>query len=299
MKPFSLCVIGDSHTAAVWRALKSGVIDVSPGFSVTVFAAQANAVDLMPRDGALFPDNPAVSKMMAYTSGGKDRIEIKAYDAFLVVGLGFGIDIGRAFGRYSIAEHLPDDSRAMVLSHTCLIEGFRAHAEKTGALQFVDDIRAETDVPILVYPVPFRPADPRAESDDPCLSNRPLLEDLVGRSMAALSELGRDHGCEVFWQHKWTVGQPGFTKPEFAVGAVNLRDSQEKIGKHVNPDFAVLCLRPILRRLDGLAPGSVLAPPKPAGVWQLPSSLGQNPRLRAILRQAWTACAAAFRRSAA
>jgi hypothetical protein len=255
---FSLCVIGNSHAGAVWQAWKSGAVAASAGFSITVFASQASSVELAHRDGALVPVNPLVSKMFAYTSGGKTAIEIGAYDAFLLVGLGFGIDLARTFSRCSVVEHLAHGPAETLVSHACLVEIIRAHNAKSAALKFAREIRTESSKPILIYPTPFRPEPTVSDWNEPCLTDGALLENIMPRSVDAVSELAREHGCEVFWQHPATVSQPGLTKARFAKGAVNLRASLENKSKHVNPDFAVLSLQAILRRLDQGAPGRAL-----------------------------------------
>jgi hypothetical protein len=254
---FSLCVIGNSHAAAVWQAWKSGTIAAREGFSMTVFASQASSVEMDHRDCSLIPVNPTVRKMFDLTSGGKDRIEIDKYDAFLLVGLGWGIDLARTFLRCNAFEHLAHGTSDIVVSHGCMVEIIKAHNAKSPALAFAKQIRADSAAPILIYPTPFRPETLLLEQSDPCLRDRVLLDNIMPRSIAAVSELASEHGCEVFWQHPETVALPGLTKAKFAEGAVNLRESLENSSKHVNPDFAALSLQAILQRLGQAAQGSV------------------------------------------
>jgi hypothetical protein len=202
--------------------------------------------------------NPLVGKMFAYTSGGKTSIALGEYDAFLLAGLGFGIDLARMFSRCNVVEHLAQGRTDAVVSHACLVEIIKAHNAKSAALKFAKEIRADSSKPILIYPTPFRPESSVPGWNDPCLTNQALLENIMPRSMAATSKLASEHGCEVFWQHPATVSLPGLTKARFAKGAVNLRASLENQSKHVNPDFAVLSLQAILWRLDQAAPGRVL-----------------------------------------
>ncbi len=257
MTGFSLCVIGNSHAGAVWQAWKSGAVAAREGFSMTVFASQATSIEMDHRDCSLIPVNPTVSKMFALTSGGKDRIEIDKYDAFLLVGLAWAIDLERIFSRCSVIEHLAHGPADTIVSHACLVEIIRAQNAKGPALKYARQIRSDSAAPILIYPTPFRPETMLAEDHDPCLDDRALLDNIMPRSIAAVSELASQHGCEVFWQHPETVALPGLTKASFAEGAVNLRTSREHISKHVNPDFAVLSLQTILRRLGQAVPGSV------------------------------------------
>jgi hypothetical protein len=251
---FSLCVIGNSHAGAVWQAWKSGAIAARQDFSMTVFAAQGSTAELEYRDRSLIPTTPDVSQMFSFTSGGKDRIEIDEYDAFLLVSLGFGIDLARLFTRCNVFEHLAHGTADMVVSHACLVEIIRGHNANSMALTVARQIRADSAAPILIYPTPFRPETMLSEENDPCLSDRALLEDIMPRSIAAVSELASQNDCEVFWQHPETVALPGLTKARYAKGAVNLRSSIERDSKHVNLDFAVYSLREIVQRLGQAAP---------------------------------------------
>lgn len=259
MTGFSLCVIGNSHAGAVWQAWKSGAIAARQDFSMTVFAAQASTVDLEHRDRSLVPTSPDVSQMFGLTSGGKNRIEIDKYDAFLLVSLGWAIDLARIFTRCNVVEHLAHGpASTVVVSHACLVEMIKEHNAKSAALALAKQIRTDSAAPILIYPTPFRPETMLSEENDPCLTDRALLENIIPRSIAALSELASQHDCEVFWQHPETVALPGLTKAKFAKGAVNLKSSIERDdSKHVNPDFAALSLQTILQHLGQAAPGSV------------------------------------------
>ena len=256
MNGFSLCVIGNSHAGAVWQAWKSGAVAVKTGFSMTVFASHAGSVDLDHRDRSLIPTDPTVSKMLAFTSGGRDRIEIDKYDAFLFAGLGWGIDLGRIFKHCSVVEHLSHGRADAVVSHACLVGVIKARAAKSVALKFARQIRSDSAAPILIYPTPFPPETMLSELSDPCLRDPALLNNIVPRGMAALPELAGQHGCEVFWQHPETVALPGLTKAKFVKGAVSLKGSLENERRHVNPDFAVFSLREILQRLGQATPES-------------------------------------------
>lgn len=253
MSGFSLCVIGNSHTAAVWQAWKSGAVAASAGFSMTVFASEANSIELDHRDRSLIPANPIVRERFALTSGGKDRIEIDKYDAFLLVGLNWGVDLARTFARCKVVEHLANEPAEIVVSHACLVEIIRTQNSKAAALKFARQIRSDSTAPILIYPTPFRSEATRLEQNDPCLSDQALLDNIIPRCIAAVSELASEHGCEVFWQHPETIALPGMTKAEFAEGAVRLKELPERRNKHVNPEFAVLSLRTILQRLGQAA----------------------------------------------
>src|SRR5215471_8339706 len=183
MTAFSLCVIGNSHAGAIWQAWKSGAVAARPGFTMTVFASQASSVELDYRDGALVPLNQVVREMFAYTSGGKTSVEIGDYDAFLLVSLGFGVDMARVFSRCSVVEHLDKGPVETLVSHACILEMLRDQNATSTALELAKAIRTDSAKPILIYPTPFRPESTIQEWNDPCLTDPALLESIVPRSM--------------------------------------------------------------------------------------------------------------------
>ncbi len=83
-----ICVLGNSHVAC----LKQGWDHVGaryPDLKVTFFASRQEGLKALRRDGdSLTPGNAALAKDLAFTSGGLDRVELAAYDVFLVHALG-------------------------------------------------------------------------------------------------------------------------------------------------------------------------------------------------------------------
>lgn len=82
-----VAIIGDSHVAALkagWDALRADY----PNVTVTFFASRGSGLrGLQPRDGALIPSNAELMSHLRFTSGGADRIETAAHDAFVLHGL--------------------------------------------------------------------------------------------------------------------------------------------------------------------------------------------------------------------
>ncbi|MFC3122273.1 hypothetical protein [Agaribacter flavus] len=82
-----LCVIGDSHTAALkrsWDDIGSNRKDVSIRF----FASRGVTIsNLKIESGALVPHKKFIEKQMELSSGGSSRIVEEDYDTFLVYGL--------------------------------------------------------------------------------------------------------------------------------------------------------------------------------------------------------------------
>jgi hypothetical protein len=72
---YSICVIGNSHTAAIKQAWTSRAPPVLPGVSMTFFAASANLLpELDLRDGKWIPNTPDLKAKLAYSSGGAEHI---------------------------------------------------------------------------------------------------------------------------------------------------------------------------------------------------------------------------------
>jgi hypothetical protein len=81
-----VCILGNSHTAS----LRQGWDDIQrqwPGVEITFFASRAHGLaGLDLRDGRLLPSNAELARDLAYTSGGRDSVDLDCYDVFLVYG---------------------------------------------------------------------------------------------------------------------------------------------------------------------------------------------------------------------
>src|ERR1700748_2002214 len=93
---YSICVIGNSHTAAFKQAWDNRAPAVADGVSLTFFAARSQYLDtLVYEPGAFVSRDPELSERLRLTSGGKDRIDLADYDAFVLIGMGYRFTINQ------------------------------------------------------------------------------------------------------------------------------------------------------------------------------------------------------------
>lgn len=84
-----ICILSNSHGAAI-KAAVDAMSNEALGAEVVIFAAPKHGMGRLVPDASgqvLACDNEGVSNMLRMTSGGLDRIEIGAYDGFILHGL--------------------------------------------------------------------------------------------------------------------------------------------------------------------------------------------------------------------
>ncbi len=263
---YAICILGNSQVAALKQAWTNRAPRVATGCTVTFFAAQNHLLEQLEcRAGALVPLHRDVEDLLMQTSGGKDHIAFDDYDAFILVGMGFGINVPKLCEECCVVENLESRLVGHLLSHACFAAMIEASLEESLLVQFLDKIRPHTGAPIVACSAPFlseRILTRPPHRGDPRLRDRAFLDLVVGRGRAAASRVAAKRDAEVLWQDDSTVGLPGFTRSEFGVGALILKSEQSDLrddGKHMNEDYGLLMLTALLRRLDDLSDGRVLA----------------------------------------
>ena len=269
MTAYSVCVLGSSHTAALKQAWTNRPQATRDGFAMTFFAARGLQLNhLVCRDGVLVPKKPELRETIMYTSGGEDRVEIGKYDAFVLVALGFNIDVTELGSQGGIVEHLKWGPVEPLLSHSLFEEVTRTALEASLAMKMAKTIRAFSDRPILVCPRPF-PSETvlgdEPHSGDAKLHDAAFLETILTLGKSAAVEVAKKHGCEVIWQDESTTRLPGFTRAEFSQSPSLLFRGQggrrSDPGGHMNEDYGAGVLTAALHRLDETSGGRVLALP--------------------------------------
>ncbi|MEI9931240.1 MAG: hypothetical protein WDM89_12045 [Rhizomicrobium sp.] len=127
-----------------------------PDLSMTFFGAPALAMRNLVREGEfIVPTDDDVREMLTYTSGGEDRIDIRKYDVFLIVALGFNMDMVDVMPHGVIAEQLELGPAERAISHACFDTIVRAPLETSPAMRLARDIRFVSTRPIYVCLRPF------------------------------------------------------------------------------------------------------------------------------------------------
>jgi hypothetical protein len=260
----SLCIIGNSHTAAyvgAWK--KKGVEQKTPNLAPTFFASNSNELEnLVFADGVFFTADAKLAAQLELTSGGKQRIVVDDYDAFLLIGLGVRITVRTLLEGFGTVEQRSWAKSETLVSRACFEAMVAATLRETPAFRFLEQIRSCSSKPVLICPTPYR-SDVEAEWSFLRKSHRRFADAEYRRKLLAqVTEIGsafaRARGAEMLWQDESTVDSPGFTKAEFARGAVRLAEGQSEDGMHMNEDYGRIMLERAIARLDAMCGGKIL-----------------------------------------
>jgi hypothetical protein len=259
--PYSVCAIGNSHTAMFAKAWKSDLEQQLPGVSITFFGANSQKLShLVYEDGAFTAHEKELADGFAMTSGGLTRAEIAAYDAFLLIGLGLRITVTSLCGPYGTAQHRqwgPVDTLVSEAVFAAMVEGALKEPQPFWILE---KIRSVGKQPVLLCATPFR-SDKEASWSFTRKNRRFADDNFRGKVIAQCQEIGSAlalrHGGEFVWQDESTISLPGFTKAEYAQGALRLGKAELEDGLHMNADFGKIALTRALTRLDELSGGRV------------------------------------------
>lgn len=262
MTAYRVCVLGNSHSAALHMAWKNRLAAATPNVAMTFFAAKSQMLrHVTLRDGVLVPDDQELADKIAMTSGGLTRIVLGDYDAFVLGGLGMRISLTGLCQHHGTAAHARWEMPETLVSAACFRAMLAAGLSDNIAFWLLDRIRESGSIaPVLMCPTPFY-SDVELErkmmrrharlGDDGFRAH--VLEE--GRRLAI--DLAARRGGEVIWQDDSTVSTPGFTKREFARAALRLGKEMEDDGRHMNEDFGAIVLGNALGRLDVLSDGRV------------------------------------------
>ena len=229
-----ICVLGNSHAGCInlgWQRCKSR----SPEINLTFFASPGglgglNALSL--EGTTLQPKSDPLRESLRFTSGGLTAVDLLAFDAFLLIGLGFSIpDIGIGLSESVVKATLAD-------SYLC-----------SNSFRLASYIRGVTRVPVFVFHTPqpaFRPSSAR---DEGLLAYDSVFKQLVSDPLnMSLSFLQQPHE---------TFADTWFTQRHLSVGSRKLNigdaDSQvehdEKDSIHMNADFGEIVIKHFLTQL--------------------------------------------------
>src|SRR5262249_13824276 len=151
MARYSICVIGNSHSAALIYAWKNRRPAVRRGVSLTFFAAQKQYLQYLSlADRRLVPDDPELATRLYHTSGGAHWIYIPRYDPFVLAGLHVRPDVSVLCEQYGCTDHLKWGDVATLVSKSCFETILEASITNNLAFHLVDVIRSVTPAPILI-----------------------------------------------------------------------------------------------------------------------------------------------------
>lgn len=279
MKPYSVCILGSSHLGALKEAWTKGIA-VSPELSVTFFGATGwRLEDLHYREGALVPQNDTLRRYLKRTSGGKERIVIDSYDAFVLYGVALDFrELLRFCSDNGTLAQRKWGAAPNLLSESCFAAAIESWIAGSNCADYLARIRLDHDKPVLLCPRPLPPESyyDTLRDGPPRLFDPDFLAVLVAEFREQVSRLCRKYGGEECWQDDETFAWPGATRNGFGL-APRASDRQHNV--HMNEAFGRLMMMKILRRLDDLSGGRALA----AQAWPRAADASPAAGLRAQL----------------
>lgn len=162
-----ICLIGDSHLGALKCGMEMNSFG-EPNFELTFFSIHNRNFPALRLQGRrLEGDSDELRQELAMFSGGRDSIEIDAYDEFVIVGhglfIGYLVDIYRDHN----CDCMPGPARGRyLLSDSCFLASSMRILERTGASIVGRWIRSLCDKPITFVTSP-NPGWGLPESDEP------------------------------------------------------------------------------------------------------------------------------------
>lgn len=266
MSKFHVCIIGNSHIAAVKQAWDNRAPRVSADLATTFFSAQVRLMEHLVLEGrVLVPTQDELAAKLHYTSGGTNVIDIDAYDAFVMIGSGFGVDPLKFREIGGTAAHLPYGPVEPLLSERCYEAAMAEIQRDSMTIRLIKTIRGVADKPALIVAAPYLSERVLEEDfkDDRRFHDRGFLERYIPRCRAACEAVAGELDAEVVWQDEETVAMPGFTKLVYGLNPIRFAMKGQKPRdfdrRHGNEDYGYLVLMRMLAQLDRVTGGRVLA----------------------------------------
>jgi hypothetical protein len=228
-----IAVIGNCHAGPLkqgWDLIKQDF----PGIDLCFFASAGTRLNDLAIEGrSLVPRCPELRKDLLFFSGGRERIEVSGFDAFLVQGLGVKVH--------------PIDSRLSDAVKLCAARGW---FDNTVGGRTCAKLRKLTAAPIYMGIVPLlrEPVAPRSHA----VRYEEAVE-LMARANAAA-------GVVFLPQPGETVVNGWATSSAYCDGATRLENRPEKVGValpeedcvHMNPEFGRVFMHAFLSASDAV-----------------------------------------------
>ncbi|MBV8978025.1 MAG: hypothetical protein JO261_06965 [Alphaproteobacteria bacterium] len=254
-----ICVIGNSHCAALAQAWKDVSPQIAQRFSLTFFASRiSHLAHLRPDGWHLRPGTQRLATKFRVSSGGLETVEVDAYDAFVLVGCGLGVDLEQIAAQGTPVSLLRYGRTKVVVSEACFDAAVACYMRSRALFDVLKSLRSVSHKPALIVAAPY--LSERVLDIEPFASmaqyrDSAFLATLVARCRRSADAAAAEHGCEVVWQDPVTVAAPGFTRLDY--GMDRPREQDEDEGgladiRHCNPKYGALALTRILARLAAL-----------------------------------------------
>lgn len=237
-----VAVFANSHVAM----LKHATDEKTPeGWMPTYFAAPAKRMEgLRPvgNSSRLKPKDEYLRKYISMTSGGLDELDLKDYDAFVLVGLTAKLQTAiRIFQKFQpLAHRVSDDVR--LISEAAFMQALHDAFSITNAAQYLKML-SKTGRPLVFVPAPL-PSESLMWTEGhewiATAEGKEALSWLKELSVQVWFEQAQKYDANLVLQPVDTIGVSGLTLDSFAEAAPKMQDGEnftEDNTSHMNAEF--------------------------------------------------------------
>src|ERR1041385_8262575 len=228
MAGYSVCLIGNSHLAALAQAWRKDRMGARPGVSLVYFGMRGgHDWELALQDSTLTPKDDEGKASFQRSSRGRSVIALREYDAFVIYGLGFRVsNLLPLFLDHGTLEDREWGPVGQLISQDCLAAALRGGLSAATGLKVLEQIRSVCQAPAVVSPMPFRSESGFSHSfisRHPRLSQPEYLARVEKEFRLAAVSLCAGRAADFVAQDESTWAMPCFTREEFVLGGTNWR----------------------------------------------------------------------------
>jgi hypothetical protein len=256
-----LCLIGNSHLAAIRNGWKDGEPHTAP-FKASFFATRNGAFSDLVVDGdRLVAGSEDLAEQMRNFCGGRTEIRVRDYSAFLLVAL--QVHIGYVHGIYAhhrLAGHATPNTQ--LISRAALRAAIRDRFRKSAALRTVRKIRQiSPSAPIAFIPEPLLSQNVLKHKGLGTFWRGEQAEELAKIYWEAVTQFAAELDIFPIFQPPETIAPPAFTNVKYSQGVVIWVEAEKSYDhRHMNAAFGERMLECALPKLLAhLAPQKIPA----------------------------------------
>jgi len=245
-----VCIIGDSHTAALkrgWETLRMEWADIE----LEIFSASRTLLEYIAVEGnTLVATDRRLRNYFAHSSGGKTEIA-PDYDVYVLCGLGLSPhNVTYVYNRCRAFHHALEPKLPLV-SGAMLRAAIASQLDVSDAFRMLRTLRQITGAPALLIASPL-PARARTKEFWPEVEKNGDVSDLLSVFRSVCASVLREMNAEFIRQPEETLADECATRDEFGRNAERLFPGHPDDYSHMNGAYGAIILRAVLERIAAL-----------------------------------------------